>query len=299
MELRQLECFMHAARYNNFSKAAEAMHMSQPALSSCIRLLEEELCVKLFDRKGKTVTLNQAGEYVLEHVDIIMNECANIAQICSEIATDESRKVTVLPVVTSWIVPYLFNEFAMLHPNIKLDVIIEQHNAKMVVNSKKADIIVMASINELSKENIRTVYKEEIMLAVPKEHRLAHKDEIDLVDLKPYSIISLTKDRPLRTIEDYFFSLAGFTPKRSIQCDSSLLMRNLVEDGYGPALIPARSWKDLKLVNSRLIHIRKPSCFRYISVMRNNVSNLKESDVTEVYNYIVSLIEKDGHVTDK
>ncbi|NLO48465.1 MAG: LysR family transcriptional regulator [Clostridiales bacterium] len=299
MEFRQLECFMHAARYNNFSKAAEALHMSQPALSSCIRLLEDELRVKLFDRKGKKVTLNEVGEYVLAHVNVIASEISNIRQICTEVATSEFNKVTILPAVTSWIVPFLLDEFALIHPEISLEVIIERHNAEINIKSKKADIIVMASVNELSNENIHTVYKEEIILAVPEGHSLAENDEIELIDLKPYSIISLTTERPLRTIEDYFFNLAGFTPKRSIECDSSALMRNLLEDGYGPALVPIRSWNRLNLAKSRLIHIKNPSCFRYVSVMRNNTNSLRDKAITETYNYVISLIENAGHNVDQ
>jgi len=290
MELRQLECSAHAARNNNFSKAADELHISQPALSTCIRLLEDELDVKLFDRIGKKVKLNETGMHVLEHVNTILNECATIKQICKENAANKSNKVTILPAVTSWIIPFLYNDFTELHPDISLDIVIEHHTAYSVAD--EADIIIMATVDEQATENVQTVYKEEVMLAVPQGHDLAEFDEINLIDLKPYAIISLAPGRPLRTIEDHFCSLAGFLPKRSIECDSITVMHNLIEDGYGPAFVPVISWRDLKLPKSRLVHIKKPSCFRYISIRVNNKKRTKKHAISETVNYILSLLEQ-------
>lgn len=297
MELHQLECFAYAARSSNFSKAAEEMHISQPALSSCIRLLEDELNVKLFERKGRIVKLNDIGRRILNHVNTILGECSTIYQICEEIATGQRKRVTVLPAVTSWIVPYLLNDFAKAHPEISLEIVIEERNAKELVDSKEADISIMASVDELSKENVRTLYKEEIMLAVPLGHSLAESDAIDLVELKPHTIISLTPGRPLRSIEDYFFSLAGFTPKRTIECDSSALLRNLLESGYGPALVPTKSWKGLNTKKCRLVHINKPTCFRYISIMYNKAP--KDPAVMKTFDFITSLFEQDDLVSGR
>ena len=291
MEINQFECLKNTAIYNNMTKAAQKMHISQPALSTSIKLLESELAVNLFDRNGRNVTLNSTGKRVLEHVEIILSEYEAIKQLCQGIASDENNKVTVLPAVASWIVPYLLNDFCLIHPDIKLDIVIEELNAKQTVTDNTVDIAFMASIAELSNSNYSTLYKEELMIAVPLDHVLADHDEIKLIELKPHSIISLTEGRPLRAMEDAFCNLAGFTPKRRMECDSSALICELIEGGCGPVFFPTVLWRNLNLSKSRLLRITDPSCFRYISMRIGKTKKKNDSAVMKTYDYIMYLMD--------
>ena len=81
MELHQLECFVRTAELGSFTKAAERLHISQPALSKNISLLENSLDVKLFDRNGKRFTLSATGKQVLELAKSILPE-VNFCLIC-------------------------------------------------------------------------------------------------------------------------------------------------------------------------------------------------------------------------
>jgi len=292
MDLHQLECFICAAQYNNVTKAASEMHISQPAMSTLIQSLEKELGVCLFDRNGKKIILNETGRLVLNHAQAIMGECATIKKICREASIRDKEKVIVLPAVTSWIVPYLLNDFGAIHPEIYLEFVLVDYNVKKLVNSMEADIIIGASIENISNENTCSVAQEEIMLAIPLDHELAGRDEIDLIELKNYKIISPTKDRPFRGFEDYFCELAGFTPIRSMECDTLRLLRDLIENGHGPAFVPVISWRSLNLTKSRLVRIRNPRCFRYITVSYGSKKSRKTPAVENVYSYIVSLFER-------
>ena len=293
MDLHQLECFICTAQYNNITKAASEMHISQPAMSTLIQSLEKDLGICLFDRKGKQIILNDTGRLVLNHAIAIMDECSTIKRICREGSNSVREKVIVLPAVTSWIVPYILNDFGAIHPEVRLEFVIVDHNAKKLINSMEADIIIGASIEDISNENICSV-QEEIMLAIPLDHELAGRDEIDLIELKTSKIISLTKERPFRRFEDYFCDLAGFTPIRSMEYDTVRLMRDLIENGYGPAFVPIISWKALNLSKSRLVRIKNPRCLRYITVSYGSLKSQKSSTVVKVFNYIVSLLEQAG-----
>ena len=74
MEIRQVQSFVHVARFGSFSRAAETMGYSQSAITVQIRLLEEELGTKLFDRMGKKVSLTPQGKRFLEHANRILYE---------------------------------------------------------------------------------------------------------------------------------------------------------------------------------------------------------------------------------
>src|SRR6185436_13619593 len=88
MELRHLTYFLMVAERLNFSRAAEALHVAQPAISQQIRALEDELGVRLFDRLGKRVTLTHAGQALLPHARRIL--------AAVEAAQNEVRELTTL-----------------------------------------------------------------------------------------------------------------------------------------------------------------------------------------------------------
>ena len=78
MELFQLRYFLTVARYENFSKAAEELHVSQPSVSKAVKLLETELGSALFERKGKRIELNNAGRALQERLKGIIGALDNL-----------------------------------------------------------------------------------------------------------------------------------------------------------------------------------------------------------------------------
>ena len=91
MELQQLQYFLVAAKYEHITKAANSLHIAQPALSQSIKRLEAELGVKLFDRKKGGITLSASGKLLVEELKPIMKSLDNLPKKLSETARKQQH----------------------------------------------------------------------------------------------------------------------------------------------------------------------------------------------------------------
>lgn len=124
MELRHLRYFKVVAKLQHFHKAAEQLHISQPALSSQIKQLEEELGTPLFQRIGRGVKLSENGELVLSSAIKILNEVELLKESIADIESGKtgSLKIGVLQSINSLYLRRLVAEFDRNNPNISLQI---------------------------------------------------------------------------------------------------------------------------------------------------------------------------------
>jgi len=124
MELRQLEYFMAVATHQNFSRAAEHVHVSQPSLSIQIGGLEKELGTRLFDRLGRKVVLTQAGELFQVHAERALREVEQAEQVVHELLGAKRGRLIVgtLSTVNSYLIAPLVSRFKLRFPDIHLQV---------------------------------------------------------------------------------------------------------------------------------------------------------------------------------
>ena len=118
MELRQIHYFMAVAAHQNFSRAAEHVHVSQPSLSVQISGLEQELGTRLFDRLGRKVILTQAGELFRAHAERALRELEQAAQVVHELQGAKRGRLIVgtLSTVNSYLITPLVTKFKQRFP---------------------------------------------------------------------------------------------------------------------------------------------------------------------------------------
>src|SRR5215467_12368945 len=122
MDLRQLEYFVAVAEEQNFTRAAERVHISQSGVSAQIRQLERELGAELFDRSARTATLTVAGKAALEHARSTLAAAAAVGQAVDEVTGLIRGRVTVGMVSGCTLAP-LFDVLAAFHdahPGVEL-----------------------------------------------------------------------------------------------------------------------------------------------------------------------------------
>lgn len=124
MELRQLRYFLAVASTQNFTRAAETVHVSQPSLSVQISALEDELGTRLFDRLGRKVVLTQAGELFRDHAGRVLRELEYAVQVVQELQGARRGRLVVgtLATVNSYLIPPLVSRFKQRFPAIHLQV---------------------------------------------------------------------------------------------------------------------------------------------------------------------------------
>lgn len=264
MELSQLKYFYEAAECRHITKAAERLHIAQPALTQSIRRLENELGVKLFARRGRSVGLTDCGEYLYKQLSGILASIDSIPEELARIAEIEQKTVRVNILAASIITTEMIIEYKRIHPDVKfhLHQNADDENCDCSISTVASGIRVDRSPHGKS-----TSITEEILLAVPADSPYAEMKSIDLRITKNDGFISLSGSKPFHSICDSLCHSVGFSPNVIFESDSPSTVRDLIGAGMGVGFWPAYSWGRLNTDNVLLLPVSNPVCMREITVV--------------------------------
>ena len=249
MELRHLRYFLVAAEEENFHRAAERLHISQPALSRRIRDLEEELGFDLFDRSLKRVHVSRAGRAYLESVKRSMSVLQEARLDGSRIAKGQAGILTI-GFFESLIVRYAsvaraFREFRAAYPEVELRLnAIDPAQGLDALFHGESDAAFVFDI-DLKGDQIRTLFigSETWVLAVPMSHPLATQEQVRLADLQALPFIWSRRELNPVLYDNLIASCraAGFTPNILQSVGSEGTKVQLVAAGMGLSFVLSRA----------------------------------------------------------
>lgn len=149
MDFKQIEAFVNVARYKSFSKAAEAVYLSQPTISAHIASLEQELNVVLFDRTSKEIKITSAGAVFLEYATNMLNirnaAVSSLADFDAKVAGSLCISSSTTPARS--LVPQLISRFFSLYPSVKFDL--KEDSTKGVINNVLNGISEVGIVGEI------------------------------------------------------------------------------------------------------------------------------------------------------
>lgn len=271
MELLHLKYFLTVAKTEHMTKAANELRIAQPALSKIIRNLEQELEVKLFDRRGKSIILNDAGKYFYEKIEevlVILDGTVNEVKEFDLI--EKNKKVKFLSLCASSIITDILIDFKSAYPDIQIEL--TQSLSNLDTNFDSYDLCLYCTNKPNPYKNSLCLLEEEILLGVSNKHPLANKDTISLYEAKNENFISLGQGYLKNLIYD-FCKTAGFKPNITFESTNNALVRDLIVFGQGVGFIPEISWKLNKHNGIKFLHIKEPFCNRSIYLYSKCVDN--------------------------
>lgn len=263
MDINQLEVLVAVAREKSFSRAAEVLHRTQPAISQAVRRLENEVGEKLFDRSSKDGTLTTAGEVLLEYASQMLNLRQNAQTAIKELKNLHHGKVTISANEhTVFCLLPIIEEFSRRHPLIKVEV--KRGVASRIpteITSREVELGVISFKPKDDSVKSIPVYTDELILIVSPKHRLAGKPSVTISDLGIETFIAHNAASPYREKVISAFEKHQIRLNISTELPSLEAIKKLVEKGSGVALVPkltaqseidagqlfALSVKDLKL----------------------------------------------------
>lgn len=266
MELLQFRYFLEAARYQNLTRAAEELHIAQPALTQSIKRLEAELGVDLFDRKNHRVILNEQGKFLEKRLLPIMGTIDHLKDELWE-SVDAAKQTIYLnffaasPFITSCIIAYRSRrpevkfQVSQLDIGDACDIHIDSRASVFGDQPGEKEILPAGVIR-------REVLQDEIFLAVPASSPLAARESIDLRELKDQGFIRLDHSWQLRGICDEYCRRVGIHPPIIFESNSPESVRNLIVAGLGVGFWPKKSWGGLPEDRVALVPIGYPVCSR-------------------------------------
>ncbi len=243
MELRQLEYFVAVADEANFTRAAERIHVAQPAVSAQVARLERELGQLLFDRTRRQVRLTAAGEAVLPFARAALQAVADARRSVEEL-TDLVRGTVTLGTVTSHNVdiPALLADFHADHQGVEITLCTETSDALIDgVRSGRLDAVIVSigSTERPDGLDIEIVTDESIDAAVGRDDPWADRSSVTLDELAQRPLIALPAGAGIRHQLDMACAAAGVTVRVAFEATTPQALADLAERGLGVAIVPS------------------------------------------------------------
>lgn len=231
MELRHLRYFDAIAETQNFTRAAERLHVTQSTLSHQIRQLEEELGLVLFDRSHKKVALTEAGEMLRTHVLPALQQIDRGLQALSHPAEAVSGEIRIAAThsFNTRLVPLCVSSFLSYHPGVRVSV--EELSASLIAKrlvSGHLELGVSYRPEERSELWFEPLYNEELKLVVSDRHPLAKRRRVRMIELHNCRMVLLPRQFSTRVLLDDCFEAAGAQPLVMAELNSIAPMIELI-----------------------------------------------------------------------
>lgn len=243
MDINQLEVLVVVARERSFSRAAEVLSRTQPAISQAVRRLETEIGEKLFDRSSKDGTLTLAGEVLLDYAKQMLNLRQTAHAAIKEMRDLHHGKVTISANehTVFYLLP-IIHEFRKLYPMIKIEV--QRGVASRIpkeITAREVELgVISFKPTDTSVKSI-PVLVDELALIVAPNHPLANKTSVSVKELGVETFIAHNAHSPYRQKVIETFEKNNTRLNISVELPSLEAIKKLVEKGAGVALVPKLS----------------------------------------------------------
>ena len=243
MDLRQLRYLVALAEELSFTRAAASEHIAQPALSQQIRRLEEEVGVGLVERTTRRVALTEAGELLVVRARRILAELEAARSEMEGLRGVDVGHVTIGANHTMGPIDLslALAEFHALHPNVALTV--REQASEESAELLRVDELDLAFLSvtervEAHELGLHQLISEELMVLLPRDHALAGREELRMVDLASEQFISFRQGARLRELLFAAGRDAQFEPRVTLESNEPQRIRTLVSRGLGVAIVP-------------------------------------------------------------
>ncbi len=242
MDFDQLETFMEVARHYSFSRAAEKRFRTQPAISSQIRALEEEIGAKLFDRSGGKVSLTGAGKVFQQYAEQTLDARKSMLVTVAEMERVPRGEIVVgaNEGTCLHILPEVFAEFKKRYPNVGVQI--SRMERAKIMDSIIDNLVDFGVVSAPVKDKRLTavnIHHDELVIVAPPGHPISRIKEASIAEVVRFPLL-LPKLGRTRDALESLFDKRRLKPRIAMELDSSELLKRFVAANVGVGFI-ARS----------------------------------------------------------
>ena len=257
MTLQQLEYVLALAKFRHFAKAADYCKVTQPTLSSMVQKLEEELGIKIFDRRRQPILPTKAGLDVISHAGEVLRQARRLRDAAEEQKGSLSGTFTlgVLPTIAPYLIPRFFPQMLGDYPDMDVRIIeMKTSDMKKALQEQIIDAGVLARVDGLDDLNLSTLYYEQFYAYVSKDDPLFPKSSVKVTDLKSEFLWLLDEGHCFRDQLVKFCQLPAATAsKKTYRLGSIETFMRMVEHDKGVTFIPELAVHQLDEVQRQLV----------------------------------------------
>lgn len=263
MDIRQLEYFVELAKMKNFRRAAEHLHLSQPALSKSIRLLEDELNTTLIERSNKSFELTDTGQALFQKAVFVLQQFNDLYKTIDDVRLSNEGEIKIgIPNILGFLCYFdLICEFQKKYPGIHISVSGEgTKDINAALREERIDLglgMLSESVPIPRDLHVIPLTHDEGVLVINKNKAYAAMDVISILDVKDENFV-LTNEQYL--LYDDFMQLcmqAGFTPNVVVKSSQWDFLLKMVESDFGISVLPRPLIEKSDLPNIKAARIKE------------------------------------------
>ena len=245
MDLRHIRTFVTVAEVGTVSKAAERLHVAQPALSRQIANLEDEFGLTLFDRVGRRLKLTGAGERLLVDCRGLLSYVRALGEQAQVLRRGDVGvlRVSSSPHFIEGVFPEFLRHYAKRYPHVQVRLI-EAVGADSLAMIERGEIhLAQTAVRQIAPGDrrfaIHPLAPMEMLAACHPKAPLGKDGKVEIAQLAPFPLLQPTSDFLMRRHFDAACRLAGFTPNNVLECRAPHGLLAMAEAGHGVAIIPS------------------------------------------------------------
>ena len=232
---RQLRVFSEVARHLSFAKAAQALHLSAPAVTMQVKELEGHVGLPLFERAGRKVALTTAGEYMLVHARKILSTLKDAEDAAARMKRLETGQLTIGMVSTAkYFLPHLLAQFQRDHEGIDIRLAVgNREQLVRMLHANEVDIAIMGRPPRELATRAEPFAAHPHVFVAPLDHPLLSVDQPGVASLAPFAFIARESGSGTRAAMEEFLAKAGVQPRLHMEMSSNETIKQAVMAGMG------------------------------------------------------------------
>jgi len=240
LDFGQLEAFVQVAAHHSFSRAAEALQLTQPSITARIQALERELGEKMFERGGRSVRLTDAGTILLPYAERILQMVRESKESVEEVRSVQAGRLRLGSALTisTYVLPRILRTFHSRYPGV--EVMVHTGRSEQVLNMLLSDEVQVGLSHSLVHPDVETVnlYADEVILVANPDHPFAARRQATIEEVGSQPVILADRGSSYYSLTHGLFRQAGVVPNVAMELDSMEATKRMVEEGLGIALLP-------------------------------------------------------------
>ena len=272
MEAYQLQYFLAIAKEGSFTKASEALYVSQPSLSAGIKKLEQELGVFLLERRWRGIVLTAAGELFLKKAEVILLEHHAAINALRNFQERPVLHIGLLCTLQIHVIIKIVQSFRELYPEVTVRVS-DTHFDELDKWLLRGDVdIAVTNVTDVANlDSTHVLFQQRLLLAVPNSHLFSQKRAVELSELENEPFIERIKCEVINKKNPPIFEAAGVKPYTVYQADREEWVIALVQSGIGLTIMP--EWENLDGIT--YVPLKDMQPVRKIGLQWNKKQNFK------------------------
>lgn len=242
--LRQLRIFEAVARHLSYSRAAESLYLTQPAVSMQVRQLEESLGLALFEQLGKKIHLTSAGQEFLVYCRNILQQVSNAEAMIGELKGDGGRLSIDAATTAGYFTPQLLAEFCKRHPQARVSLNVTNRETLLQrLDRNEMDMAIMGRPPEGHDLDATPFMENHLVIIAPANHPLAGEKRIPMARLAEETFLVRERGSGTRSAMERYFSDRSIRLNTGTEMNTNEAIKQAVQAGMGLGILSQHTVK--------------------------------------------------------